>query len=158
MSVPKSRLGALVAVDLIDTACPDASDVATFEYLREHRHEDPALVADANAPWSSPQPSAEDGGSESDAQSVADDGDGDVFKLVVRSAVAKDITLKVRPTTSCAAIVKAFLKRARIADTYVEGRGKRGPQLMIDGEHMNPKTPISEADLEDGDQVEVDGL
>lgn len=138
----------------------DASNFATFEYLREHRHECPLPIADVPLQFSSPPGSAEDGEPESDAQSIADD-DGDVFMLVVRSGVTKDVTLKVRPTTSCGAIVKAFLKRAGIADKYPEGksfRGKRGPQLVVDGEHMDPETPISEADLEDGDQVEVDGL
>jgi hypothetical protein len=90
---------------------------------------------------------------------MADDDDGDIFKLVVRSGITKDVTLKVRPATTCGAIVKAFLKRAVIADQYLEGRSIRGgPRLMIDGERMDPETPISEADLEDGDQVEVDGL
>ena len=139
----------------------DASDLTTFEYLREHRHEAPPPLADVLAPASSPPNGSEDAESESDAQSAADDDDGDVFKLVVRSAVTKDVILKVRPTTSCGAIVKAFLKRAGIAGEYPVDksfRGKREPRLMVDGEHMNPETLISEADLEDGDQVEVDGL
>ena len=137
----------------------DASDLVTFQYLREHRQERHPPTANALSQRSSPSGTTEDGESESDAQSMADDDDDDdVFKLVVRSAVTKDVILKVRPTTSCGAIVKAFLKRAGIADQYSESRSFRGPQLMVDGEHMKPDTPISEADLEDGDQVEVDGL
>jgi Ubiquitin-2 like Rad60 SUMO-like len=147
---------------VIDASRLDAYNFATYEYLREHRQERPPPTSGALAPGSSPPPgSAEDGDSESDSQSMADDGDGDIFKLVVRSGVTKDVTLKVRPTTTCGAIVKAFLKRAEIADQYLEGRSIRGgggPQLMIDGERMDPEAPISEADLEDGDQVEVDGL
>lgn len=137
----------------------DASDRATFEYLREHRQERPPPIA--NAIGSSPLGSAEEEESESEAQSAADDDDDDVFKLVVRSGVTKDVILKVRPTTTCGAIVKAYLKRAGVADQYSEARGfhgGEGPRLMVDGEHMKPDTPISEADLEDGDQVEVDGL
>jgi hypothetical protein len=134
----------------------DASDLVTYEYLRAHRQEHPPPTANAPALGSSPPPSAEDEESNSDSQSmVDDDDDDDIFKLVVRSGVTKDVTLKVRPTTTCGAIVKAFLKRAGIADQYLEGGG---PRLMIDGERMDPETPISEADLEDGDQVEVDGL
>jgi len=139
----------------------DAFNFVTYEYLREHRQEHPPPTANVLAQGSSPPGSAEDGESESDSQSMADDDDGDIFKLVVRSGVTKDVTLKVRPTTTCGAIVKAFLKRAGIADQYLEGRSIRGgggPRLMIDGERMDPETPISEADLEDGDQVEVDGL
>jgi hypothetical protein len=145
----------------------DASDLTTFEYLREHRHEHPPPVADGPSQSSSPSCSAEeDPGFESDARSMAEDDDDDVFKLVVRSGVTKDVTLKVRPTTTCGAIVKAFLRRAGIADKYAYSEGKSsrgksaasGPRLMIDGEHMSPDIPISEADLEDGDQVEVTGL
>jgi hypothetical protein len=149
-----------VLLYIMDALHPDASDFATFKYLREHRNEEPPSITDALVPASSSPNGSEDAASESDAQSAADD-DGDVFKLVLRSAVTKDVVLKVRPTTTCGAIVKAFLKRAGMADEYPAGkspRGKREPQLMVDGEHMNPETPISEAELEDGDQVEVDGL
>jgi len=137
-----------------------ASDFATSEYLREHRHER-APPTGALAQWSPPPGSADGDESESDTQSNAGGDGGDAFKLVVRSGVTEDVALKVRPTTSCGAIVKAFLKRAGIADKYLEGknfRGKRGPRLMVDGEQMDPDTPISEADLEDGDQVEIGGL
>ncbi|KAI0304445.1 hypothetical protein B0F90DRAFT_1889935 [Multifurca ochricompacta] len=141
----------------------DASDMATFEYLREQRHEGPPPTTDAAERSPSPFVSADGAESESDVQSTAED-DDDVFKLIVRSGVTKDVTLKVRPTTSCGAIVKAFLKRTGIADKYLEGKSSRrrsaanGPRLMIDGVCMDPDTPISEADLEDGDQVEVAGL
>jgi hypothetical protein len=140
----------------------DASDVTTFEHLREQRHEvHPSFESPSTG--GSPPGTAEDGESESDVQSAAEE-DDDIFKLVVRSGVTKDVMLKVRPTTSCGAIVKAFLRRAGIADKYPEGKSSRrksavgGPRLMIDGDRMDPDTPISEADLEDGDQVEVTGL
>ena len=148
-------------VHLTDILRLDATDVTTFEHLREQRHETP-FAGQSNS-WSPPPGTAEDGESESDVQSVAEE-DDDTFKLIVRSGVTKDVTLKVRPTTSCGAIVKAFLRRAGIADKYPEGKSSRrksavgGPRLMIDGDQMDPDTPISEADLEDGDQVEVTGL
>ena len=99
----------------------------------------------------------------SDAES---DSECDTFKLVVRSVIAKDITLTVRPTTKCGAIVKAFLKKAGMADNYpavfgVAGRKKNGskdPRLCVDGDKMGNGDEISEADLEDGDQVEIVGL
>jgi len=141
----------------------DASDVTTFEHLREQRQELHPSFAGPSTSGSPPPGTAEDGESESDVQSAAEE-DDDIFKLVVRSGVTKDVMLKVRPTTSCGAIVKAFLRRAGIADKYPEGKSSRrksavgGPRLMIDGDQMDPDTPISEADLEDGDQVEVTGL
>ena len=94
------------------------------------------------------------------------------FKLIVRSERTKDkdITLTVRPTTKCGAIVRAFLKKAGLQAEYPEGgapaksrgRGKAAaakvPALSVDGDRMGSETEIGEADLEDGDQVEVVGL
>ena len=76
------------------------------------------------------------------------DDNEDTFKLSVRSGSSTAVTITVRPTTTCGAIVAAFLKRAGLTST-------KRPKLMIDGDKMNPETPISEADLEDGDLVEV---
>lgn len=110
----------------------------------------------------SPPPPSQDQGSE----------ESQTFKLIVRSERTKDkdITLTVRPTTKCGAIVRAFLKKAGLEAEYPEGgapakgrgRGKataaKVPALSIDGDRMDAETEIGEADLEDGDQVEVVGL
>ncbi|KAI1794969.1 hypothetical protein LXA43DRAFT_995081 [Ganoderma leucocontextum] len=94
------------------------------------------------------------------------------FKLIVRSERTKDkdIALTVRPTTKCGAIVRAFLKKAGLeaeypvggAPTKGRGRGKAAapkvPALSVDGDRMDAETEIGEADLEDGDQVDVVGL
>ncbi|KAJ7643931.1 hypothetical protein FB45DRAFT_283993 [Roridomyces roridus] len=107
---------------------------------------------------------------ESDAESEG----GETFKLCLRSAVTKkDIFLTVRPTTTCGAIVQAFLKKAGLADQYGSGKGGGGrksvggkgkgkkaqpekePQLVIDGDKMAADVPISDADLDDGDVVDV---
>ncbi len=97
----------------------------------------------------------------------------DSFRLVVRSerTAGKNITLLVRPTTKCGAIVRGFLKKAGLEAEYPasppaakgRGRGKaaapaKAPALSVDGDRMDPETEIGEADLEDGDQVDVVGL
>ncbi|EIW59359.1 uncharacterized protein TRAVEDRAFT_166699 [Trametes versicolor FP-101664 SS1] len=97
----------------------------------------------------------------------------DSFRLVVRSerTAGKNITLLVRPTTKCGAIVRGFLKKAGLEAEYPanppaakgRGRGKAAapakvPALSVDGDKMDPETEIGEADLEDGDQVDVVGL
>ena len=71
----------------------------------------------------------------------------------------------MRPTTKCGAIVRAFLKKAGLDAEYpaagapAKGRGRsKVPALSVDGDRMDPETEIGEADLEDGDQVEVVGL
>ncbi|KAI0058271.1 hypothetical protein BV25DRAFT_1994402 [Artomyces pyxidatus] len=145
----------------------DASDKTTFEYLRQHRHQRPPVSSDGRgaAPETSVNGEADE--SDADVQSVQDanEDEDDTFKLVVRSGSTKDVTLTVRPTTTCGAIVKAFLKRVGLSDKYPEGKSARrksaaaaGPRLMIDGERMDPEAPIADGDLEDGDQVEVAGL
>ncbi|KAF5369341.1 hypothetical protein D9758_002505 [Tetrapyrgos nigripes] len=112
---------------------------------------------------------------------------GDKFKLVLRSGkTSKDITLTVRPTTKCGAIVKAFLKKATLADAseyadFIEGgetssakpaakkprkslkkstttAEQKTPSLCVDGERVGNDTEIGDQDLEDGDMIEVVGL
>lgn len=120
---------------------------------------------------------------ESDAESEAD---GDKFKLILRSVTTgeKNITLIVRPTTKCGAIVKAFLKKAGVADQYPavfgdaaktkssappkKGGKKKGngwgaptekdPRLCVDGEKLDNEAEIGDWDLEEGDLVEVVGM
>ncbi|OCH90930.1 hypothetical protein OBBRIDRAFT_792846 [Obba rivulosa] len=110
----------------------------------------------------------------SDSDSGESASGGDTFRLTLRSGKTKDVVLTVRPTTTCAAIVKAFLKKTGLADQYptisvspskTKAKTKRGkgavtaePRLFLDGEKLDPASEIGEADLEDGDLVEVVGL
>ena len=111
---------------------------------------------------------------ESDAESEADD----KFKIVLQSSITQGqhITLTVRSRTTCGAIVKAFLKKAGLAEQYPQvfqgtamgaaptkkgrksGVQQKDPRICIDGEKMSNDTEIGDADLEDGDMVEVVGL
>lgn len=98
--------------------------------------------------------------------------DGEKLKLTLRSKkTTQDIVLVVRPTTTCGAIVRAFLKKAGLADEYpavMSGstsstKKKRGvqptdPRIYIEGDKMGNEVEIGEADVEDGDMVEVGGL
>ena len=103
-----------------------------------------------------------------------DDGPDNTFKLHLKSQLTTgEIVLTVRPTTTCGAIVKGFLKKAGLAEQYphvmngtappAPKRGKnadppKDPRLSIDGDKMDPSTEIGEMDLEDGDMVDVVGL
>jgi len=146
----------------------DACDKTTLAYLRANASapepDDTVIVlSDTEVPSSAASNEAQD--------SESDDG-GETFKLILRSALTtKDITLTVRPTTTCGAIVQAFLKKAELADKYGTGakkgagsnKGKRGvpekyPQLVIDGDKVASNVPIGDMDLDDGDMVDVVGL
>ncbi|OAX42140.1 hypothetical protein K503DRAFT_683951, partial [Rhizopogon vinicolor AM-OR11-026] len=138
----------------------EACDQKAWDYIRAHRHQQPSQAAQ----FSKRSPSAE---RNSDAESEAESTGGDTLKLVLRSAATEDknINLTVRPTTTCGAIVKAFLKTAGLSDRYHSSsngkpaeQGQTVPQLMIDGDKMADDMEIREADLEDGDLVEVVGL
>ncbi|KZV70230.1 hypothetical protein PENSPDRAFT_651752 [Peniophora sp. CONT] len=142
----------------------DACDKVTFEYLRNNRNQRPPTSSSGQPSGSQPK-SGPSGGGDSDSETEVESSaeDDDTFKLTIRSGTVKDVTLTVRPSTTCGAIVKAFLKRAGLADKYSEGKSRRkstagGPRLVVDGDRMEPGTPISAADLEDGDQVEIAGL
>lgn len=140
----------------------EACEKNTHEYIRDRRHRR------SHSPFSPDRDMDSVDAlvmlqSESDLEvgSVVED----KFKLVLRSAAIKDITLNVRPTTNCGAIVKAFLKAAGLADVYNDDvsrfwkpKSKPYPQLLIDGEKQHAETKIGDTDLEDGDLVDVVGI
>lgn len=98
----------------------------------------------------------------------------DTFKLTLRSVkTPRGIVLTVRPQTKCGAIVEAFLRKAGLTNqslernsgiTGDENRGKRsvattsGPWLVVDGDKLGNEVEIGEAEVEDGDIIEVTGV
>ncbi|KAJ7132957.1 hypothetical protein C8R46DRAFT_1201737 [Mycena filopes] len=151
-----------------------ACDKTTWEYLRAH-----PVAAVNTAPVIDFSDSDEDeaaspGVASNTQESDAESDSGETFKLLLQSATTKTITVTVRPTTTCGAIVQAFLKKAGLADKYAtksprkslggKGKGKKAaaaekiPQLMIDGDKLAAHVPIGDMDLDDGDTVDVVGL
>jgi hypothetical protein len=143
----------------------EGCDKATYDYIRTHRDTTPDLsgtnlpAPDGRSPRADSEEPSEAGGSDEES--------GGKMKLTFRSAVTKPITLTVRPTTKCGVILKAFLKRVGMTDkvSALPVKGKKGggavfsgPALMVDGDRLDPDSEIGEADLEDGDLVEVVGL
>ncbi|CCL98858.1 uncharacterized protein FIBRA_00864 [Fibroporia radiculosa] len=149
----------------------EAYTVATYEYLQTSRRQRSISV----------QPEGLDKPATAEAVSITEDesepetgnesaSEEDKFKLTLRSGKTKDIVLTVRPSTTCGAIVKAFLKKAGLAEQFEtagasanKGRGKKakapvGPMLMLDGDKLDSASAIGDADLEDGDLVEVVGF
>ncbi|KAI0822059.1 hypothetical protein BC628DRAFT_1412599 [Trametes gibbosa] len=163
-----------------------ACDQTTSQYLQENkrlRSESVAPIGSSQAYDSGRSPpharspsvtelSDPDMGGPPSEHEHKDEKPADTIRLVVRSERTKgrDISLLVRPTTKCGAIVRAFLKKAGLEAEYpadapagkTRGRGKapaaKNPALCVDGEKMGPETEIGDADLEDGDQVDVVGL
>lgn len=151
----------------------DACDRSTFEHLQTSRHRSPAAnnaLDLVNAPLSrgtSPISIADDSAAPSEPED--DSGDEDTLKITLRSALTKPLTLTVRQTTKCHAILQAFFKHHKLTDKYTTSpaKGKKsakgkakpaGPALVVDGDRLNPDDEISVADLEDGDVVDVVGL
>lgn len=173
----------------------DAYEKTTYEYIQMHQPKsafmepNPALAAgpididsdedvfhgSVSNLAASPPPFTQT--QESDAESEIDV--GEKMKVVVRSSVTNDITLVVRPTTKCGAILKAFLKKAGMEEGYPElfendgaasgkSKGRKGrksgpasgkdPRLSLDGDRLKNDISIGETDFEDGDMVEVVGL
>ncbi|KAI0631929.1 hypothetical protein C8Q77DRAFT_1122755 [Trametes polyzona] len=161
----------------------EACQKATYQYLQENKRmrsesvapmslQDLARRSPSHARSPSPLQFSDVGPARAASVSDEDDKPADTFHLVIRSERTKgrDITLLVRPTTKCGAIVRAFLKKAGLDSEYPpnapvakgRGRGKAAPAktplLSVDGDKMDPETEIGDADLEDGDQVDVVGL
>ena len=146
----------------------------TYDYIRAH----PNSVQNTSFGNSNAGPIDVDSndGAESQQSDAESDSDEDKFKLILRSALTadKEISLVVRPTTKCGAIVKAFLKKAGLSGQYPEvfsavsakkgGRKNnvaaagKDPRLCLDGDKLDNASKIGDADLEDGDMIEVVGL
>ncbi|EPT05383.1 hypothetical protein FOMPIDRAFT_1156219 [Fomitopsis schrenkii] len=156
----------------------EACDRITYEYLQQARrqrslsvqpldHHEAGSPTRGRFPSTIPEESDPEAEPEADAESAAEEED-DKFRLTLRSGKTKDVPVTVRPTTTCEAIIRAFLKKAGLADQYPnfgapatkKGKGKSagGPRLMVDGDKLDPSSVIGDADLEDGDLVEVVGL
>lgn len=185
-----------------------ACDKTTYEYIRNQAKPAPApahkppkpstsrtdsstieINSDDDDDAQAPSPSGaqyeeDDEEDDYDAGGAAEESEseGDKFKLVLRSTLTtgRDVHLTVRSTTTCGAIVKAFLKNAGLADQYpgfmggaaaaatpkkAAGRRKSAavpvekiPQLCVDGDKVGNNSPIGDMDLEDGDIVDVVGL
>jgi hypothetical protein len=134
----------------------DASTSATFDFLREER---------ARARSVSVQPADDEvefaGGaatpraaSPAPAPEPAEAGEAK-FRLVVRAAGAKELAINVRRSTTCGTIVRAFVKAAGLSVAPAVAAKAR---VVVDGERMDPDAEIGEADLEEGDMVEIAGL
>jgi hypothetical protein len=144
----------------------DACLGKTYEILKDGR---------LRAPSGSRATTVEGEESEEGSSDTGSTGGGaeDTFKLTLRSVkTPKGIVLTVRPQTKCGAIVKAYLRKVGIANEYLEydtnararNRGRRsviiasGPRLVVDGDKLDNEVEIREADVEDGDILEVAGL
>jgi len=144
----------------------DACLGATYELLRDSRLGAPSGSCLATAEGE------ESGEASSDTGSIGGTAE-DTFRLTIRSMkTPKGIVLTVRPQTKCGAILKAYLRKAGLAHEYLEydagargrNRGRRsviiasGPRLVVDGDKLDNEVEIREADVEDGDIIEVTGL
>jgi len=170
-----------------ETAELVACTKATYDYIRAHPHSiQNTSFSNSNAgkgPVDTSKNEGAPGGAlslpetqQSEAESESDEGK---FKLILRSAltVNKEISLVVRPTTKCGTIVKAFLKKAGLAEQYPEvfadapaSTAKKGgrksnvvqagkdPRLCLDGDKLDNASEVGDAELEDGDMVEIVGL
>ena len=163
------------------TYSTEAYDKVTYQYLQENKrarsvslppgHSEPSKTSRARSPSVTIMESDHEAEEAPPPPSQEHEDESDTFKLTVRSGrTDRDIILTVRPTTKCGAIVRAFLKKAGLEAEYPaggatskgRGRGKAAgskvPALSVDGDRMDPETEIGEADLEDGDLVEIVGL
>ncbi|KAJ7600876.1 hypothetical protein C8J56DRAFT_1038500 [Mycena floridula] len=146
-----------------------ACDRNTYEYVRARANiapevepdEDPDVIEIVSDPEETPFEIHDESDTGAGGES---EHEGETFKLILRSGMtSRDITLTVRPTTKCGAIVKAFLKKAGLPDKpnspkkrkSVGGKGGSDPCLCIDGDKVDNDIEIGEMDLEDGDLVEV---
>lgn len=145
---------------------PEACDKNTFDYLQTHRLSSPNDAADDAFTSRDATPFSIEESSSALSEAAEDSGDEDTFRIKLQSTLTKPVTLTVRQSTKCSAVINAFLRHHNLSDKYTSPRkgqktsGTRptGPALVVDGDRLNPDDELSVADLEDGDMVEVVGL
>lgn len=76
------------------------------------------------------------------------------FRLVVRSGTA-EVKIAVRPSTKCGTIIKGFANASKLNISPAKLAAAR---VVVDGDRMDNDVPIGDADLEEGDQIEIAGL
>lgn len=144
----------------------EACDKITHEYIRTHKHQrspSPTLLGDTNKGNYSRE------GTQDVSDSEGEETQKEKFKLILRSSMTDNIPLTVRSTTTCGAIIKAFLRAAKLTEQYpgldkspnrgqTLKKGDKQPQLSMDGDKLDPASEIGDADLEDGDMIDVVGL
>ncbi|KAL5520064.1 hypothetical protein ACEPAG_1724 [Sanghuangporus baumii] len=75
----------------------------------------------------------------------------DAFKLQVRCR-QRTVVIGVRPTAKCSAIVENVLRKLGKPDSAA-----KTARIEVDGEKLNPESEIGEADLEEGDLIDIVG-
>ncbi|KAL5524571.1 hypothetical protein ACEPAF_9711 [Sanghuangporus sanghuang] len=75
----------------------------------------------------------------------------DAFKLQIRCG-QRTVVIGVRPTAKCAAIVENVLRKLGKPDSAA-----KAARIEVDGEKLSPESEIGEADLEEGDLIDIVG-
>ncbi|TFL01776.1 hypothetical protein BDV98DRAFT_567521 [Pterulicium gracile] len=130
-----------LALNLRFSAKLEAYDKVTYDYIRAQRDKTPSLESPPASPSrkaASPDPTSEK------------------LKLTLRTAKAgvKDVSLAVRTTTTCGAVVQAFVKAAGLVGKVKVENGR----VSVDGDKLDNDVVMGDVDVEDGDMVEVVGL
>jgi hypothetical protein len=166
---------------------PSTSTGATSSHILDIDLDEDNNAVPYAAPLTHTQPDTSTG---YDSQAESESGESqNTFKISLRSGMTgdKQITVTVRPTTKCGAIVRAFILKAKLDDSLypsvmgpggvtkalpsAKGQGKKGkgkavaatnatkdPKLSLDGDSIPNDTPIGDMDVEDGDLLDVVGL
>ena len=111
-----------------------------YRYVKVHEHRASKNGDDMPLPSSAFSQSDEPGPSHDRA---------DALKLQIRYG-ERTITIGVRPTAKCTAVVENVL--CKFGKSESEAKKAR---IVVDGEKLNPESEIGEADVEDGDLVDI---
>ena len=95
---------------------------------------------------------------EASSQSESEAND-DAFRITVRSG-SNEISVKVRPQTTCGAIVASFIKRTsgKNGQPTISAANAKAARIDFDGEMMDPGSCVADMELEEGDVIDIFGL
>lgn len=121
----------------------EAMTLETHEYFEE-RHQLPSSAPASDAVDEEEGPDGSYDGSTAAAEKIA-------LRLRTGPGNSRPQTVRVFPDATIESVIAAFLNKTGRA-------GMQGVRLQIDGEDLEMDSTVADADLEDGDLVEVAGI
>lgn len=99
-------------------------------------------------------------GAESASREVSvalEDDDAEIIKLFLRCRVRPDpLRLNVRTSAKCGRVIDAYLKK--LTKEGIVPQSREGVRIVLDGEEVDDNATVESLEVEDGDQLDVNGV
>lgn len=86
-----------------------------------------------------------------------EDDDAEIIKLFLRCRVRPDpLRLNVRTSAKCGRVIDAYLKK--LTKEGIVPQSRQEVRIVLDGEEVDDNATVESLEVEDGDQLDVNGM